>query len=92
MRELGAIARERLVPMIEDTQRIERLLGKVERGAARQHSARAAAVLMSCHAVLRDVASRIYAEQGGAFLGVQFSVASLCATRGPVPVFTELRR
>lgn len=92
MRELGTIARERLVPMIEDTQRIERLLGKVERGAARQNSARAAAVLLSCHAVLRDVASRIYAEQGGAFLGVQFSVASLCATLGPVPVFTELRR
>ncbi len=92
MRELGAIVHERLEPMIEDTQRIERLLGRVERSAAQQRSARSAAALVSCHAVLRDVASRIYAEQGGAFLGVQFAVASLCATRGPVPVFTELRR
>jgi len=92
MRELGALVRERLAPMIEDTPRIERLLRKVERGAAQQGSARGGAVLMSCHAVLRDVASRIYAERGGAFLGVQFSVASLCATRSPVAVFTELRR
>ncbi|HSU17498.1 hypothetical protein [Longimicrobium sp.] len=92
MRELGAIARERLVPMIEDTQCIERLLGKVERATGQKPSARGAAVLRSCRAVLRGVASHIYAGQDRAFLGVQFSVASLCATRGPVPVFTELRR
>ncbi len=91
MRELGALVRDRLVPMIEDTQRIERLLGKVDRYTVRQRSG-TAAVLLSCQAVLRDVALRIYAEHGGAFLGVQFSVASLCATRGAVPVFTELRR
>jgi hypothetical protein len=90
MGELGAIARERLVPMIEDTQRIERLLRKVER--AQPQSAQGAAALRSCHAVLRDVASRIYAEHGRVFLGVQFSLASLCVTRGPVPVFTELRK
>ena len=92
MRELGAIVRDRLEPMIEDTQRIERLLRRVENGAARQPSAGAPAVLASCHAVLREVASRIYAGQGGTFLGVQFSVASLCTARGPVGVFTELRR
>lgn len=92
MKELGAIARERLAPMIEDTERIERLLGKIERIGTQQQSARGAAILMSCHAVLRDVASRIYAQQGGAFLGVQFSVASLCVTGSPIPVFTELRK
>jgi hypothetical protein len=92
MKELGALARERLAPMIEDTQRIERLLGRIEQGAAQPQSARGVEIPRSCHAVLRDVASRIYAEHGGAFLGVQYSVASLCVTGSPVRVFTELRK
>ncbi|HEX8694429.1 MAG TPA: hypothetical protein VF746_18550 [Longimicrobium sp.] len=92
MRELGAIARERLAPMIADMQEIQRLLGQVERAAGQKPSARGAAVLRSCHAMLRDVVEHVYADHGGAFLGVQFSVASLCVTRSPVPVLTELRR
>lgn len=92
MRELGAVARERLAPMIADMQEIERLLGQVERAARRKASAHGVAVLLSCHAMLRDVVEHVYADHGGAFLGVQFSVASLCVTRSPVPVFTELRK
>ena len=92
MRELGAIARERLAPMIADVQEIDRLLGQVERAARQKPPADGAAVLRSCHAMLHDVVEHIYAEHGGTFLGVQFSVASLCVTSSPVPVFTELRR
>jgi len=92
MRELGTLARERLAPMIANVQEIERLLGQVERAVAQKPSARGAAMLLSCHTVLRDVVEHVYAEHGGAFLGVQFSVASLCVTRSPVPVLTELRK
>ncbi|HKP75779.1 MAG TPA: hypothetical protein VJT67_09580 [Longimicrobiaceae bacterium] len=92
MRELGAIARERLAPMIADMQEIERLLGQVERAVGQTPSARGEALLRSCHTVLRDVVEHVYAEHGGAFLGVQFSVASLCVTRSSVPVLTELRK
>jgi hypothetical protein len=92
MRELGTLARERLVPMIEDAPEIERLPSGVERRAAERTPPRTAAAQAPCRAVLREVASRIFAEQGGTFLGVRFSVASLCVAPGPVPVFTELRK
>lgn len=81
MRELGAVVHERLVPVLADVQELERLLGKVGGEAAN-----------SGRAVLHKMVWEMYAGQGGAFLGVQASLGSLCATRGPVPVFTELRR
>ncbi|HEX8673352.1 MAG TPA: hypothetical protein VF710_15765 [Longimicrobium sp.] len=92
MRELGVIVRERLVPVVEDMQELGRLLGKSAHAASEEQSARGVAVLISCHAALREVVWELYAGQGGAFLGVQASLASLCFTRGPVAVFTELRR
>jgi hypothetical protein len=92
MRELGAIVRERLAPMVADMQEIQRLLGQVECVAGRKPSAQGAVLLLSCHAVLNDVVEHVYADHGGAFLAVQFSVESLCATGSPVPVFTELRK
>jgi hypothetical protein len=93
MRELGAIVHERLVPVIADVRELERLLAKVGHAAAvDEQSAQRVEVLTSGQAVLRGMVWELYAGQGGAFLGVQASLASLCATRGPVPVFTELRR
>jgi hypothetical protein len=92
MRELGVVVRERLVPVIEDTREIEDRLQKAVVRVAKRQAARRGAVLAAGHAVLRDAAWSMYEKLGGAFLGVQFSVASLCATRTPVAVFTEMRR
>lgn len=87
MRELGAIAREHLDPMIQTTQLIQRLLENGTPGAAREGAA-----LRRGRARLRELAAGIYKARRSIFLGVQYSVASLCGTRGPGPVLTELRK
>jgi hypothetical protein len=92
MRELGAIAREHLDPVIGNMQRVARLLAKVEYDATEEQSAARSAVLVTCHALLRELASRIYGGRRRTFLGVQFAITDLCGTCGPVPVFRELRR
>jgi hypothetical protein len=92
MRELGAIAREHLAPAVEDIQRIGRLLARVAQKRDEQRSAVDRAVLQSCHSVLRDLVSRVYAQNARTYVTMQLTLSSLCATRGLLPVLSELRR
>jgi hypothetical protein len=92
MRELGAIAREELAPMVEDVQRIGRLLARVKQKRDEQRSAAARAVLRRCQSVLDELVSRVYAEKASTYVAMQLSLASLIATRGLRPVIGELRR
>jgi hypothetical protein len=92
MRDLGAIGREYLAPMIADLQRIQRLAEQVRHRMDDARSIRSRAALRSIHTRLRDAASAVYKEQGRTFLALQMSLNSLCATRGPLPVLAELRR
>jgi hypothetical protein len=92
MRQLGRIARTHLVPMIEDTQRLQRLLSAVERSFEERQSVSEAVILLSYHERLSDLVSRIYAQQGGTLIALQFALASLCMNAGPAQVFREMRR
>lgn len=91
MRELYAIVRAHLVPMIEDATRMSRLVAKLQKDiqqAARRGQDRQVRELQE---VLRSLVDRIYAERGGIFLGVQFALVSFCAAHGVTPVLRELR-
>lgn len=91
MRELQRIAKLRLEPALGDTQRIERLLDRVEREFDEPLYMDEAIDLLVTHELLRDWAYRLYANEGGIFWGIQFALIALCWEVNPVQVFQELR-
>jgi hypothetical protein len=91
MRELRRIAMLRLEPTLRDTQRIERLLEKVEQKFDQPLYVDEAIKLLATHAMLYDWAGRLYANEGGIFWSIQFAIVSLCQDKDPVSVFQELR-
>jgi len=92
MQELERIAERYLAPVLLDNQRIARLLKRVEDKFAESSSADEALSLSIYHALLSELAYRLYSERGGAFLGVQYGFFSLCLSVDPVQVCNELRR
>ncbi|MFL5386149.1 MAG: hypothetical protein ACJ8GN_26840 [Longimicrobiaceae bacterium] len=91
MRELYAIVRAHLVPMIEDAARMSRLVTRIQDDIKRAAGGSDEAAARAVEEVLRDLVDRIYAQRAGTFLGVQFALASLCGTHGVAPVLREMR-
>lgn len=91
MRALGQIASRLLEPVMRDVQRIQRLQERIEREFNQPLDADEAVSLAITHHVLRDLAYRLYANEGGIFLGIQLALVSLCRTVDPVHVCQELR-
>ncbi|MFZ0749236.1 MAG: hypothetical protein WAM70_07740, partial [Pyrinomonadaceae bacterium] len=91
MKGLERIADDKLAPIMEDVQRIGRLMERTKSEFAQQRSARDVIGLLIFQEMLRDLAERLYAEQGSTFVGVQYALSSLCLTTDPIAVFKELR-
>jgi hypothetical protein len=91
MRELQQIAARRLEPTLRNTHRIERLLERVEDEFDQPLYADEAIGLLLAHEMLRDLAYRLYANEGGVFLGMQFAIIALCHATDPLRVCKELR-
>jgi hypothetical protein len=91
MKGLNVIARDKLVPIMENVQRVGRLMERTKSAFAQEKSAREALGLLIFQDMLRDLAERLYAEQGSTFVGVQYALSSLCLSVDPLSVFKELR-
>ncbi len=91
MRELGAIAREHLAPLIGDVGRLSRLMASVESKFEEQPSAGEEVALLLVHALLRELIFRIYNQRGGALLALQLALTLLCRRTEPIRVFGALR-
>ncbi|HKO44457.1 MAG TPA: hypothetical protein VJU84_14360 [Pyrinomonadaceae bacterium] len=91
MTGLNSIARDRLVPIMADVQRIGRLMESTKSKFAQQTSAREAVGLLVFHEMLSDLAERLYNQQASTFVGVQYALTSLCLSVDPISVFKELR-
>lgn len=91
MTGLKSIARDRLVPIMTDVQRIGRLLEKTKVEFGKQTSAQDALGLLVFHEMLSDLAERLYNQQASTFVGVQYALSSLCLSVDPIRVFKELR-
>jgi hypothetical protein len=92
MGELGAIAAERLAPMIGDVQRIERLAGQVRSEMQGAPTTRDRAALRSFHGRLQQAAANMYRGQVTTLVALRMTLNSLCATRGVMPVITRMHR
>ena len=91
MTGLKNIARDRLVAIMTDVQRMGRLLEKTKSEAAKQTSAQEALDLLVFHKMLSDLTARLYNQQASTFVGVQYAFSSLCLSVDPISVFKELR-
>ena len=91
VRGLERIAQAKLVPLMEDVQRIGRLIERTRNEFSQQTSADEALGLLIYQDMLSDLAARLYAQQGHIFVGVQYALCSLALNTDPVSVFKELR-
>jgi DNA polymerase III delta prime subunit len=91
MQGLKNIARDKLVPTMENMQRVGRLMERTKSAFAQETSAREALGLLIFQEMLRDLAERLFAEQGSTFVGVQYALSSLCLSVDRLSVFKELR-
>jgi hypothetical protein len=92
MEGLERIAGKKLVPVIEDMQRVGRLIERTDNEFAQRETVEEAIELLVYQQMLSDFAERLYAEQGSTFVGVQYAFWTLCLNTDPIEVFTELRR
>lgn len=92
MRGLEGIAREKLVPVMRDVQRIGRLIERTQHAFAKQSSAEEALGILIYQEMLSDLAARLYAQQGSTFVGILYAINFLSLTTDPISVFRELRR
>lgn len=92
MKGLEKIVQRKLVPAIKDAQRVERLLQNTEKYFEQVDSVDDVKDLLAVRKKLRDLAQRIYSEQGSTFVGAQFALWSLGITAGPIKIFRELRK
>ncbi len=93
MRGLERIAENKLVRVIEDFQRLGRLIERTQ-NAFQQRLSREEAeeVLPIFQEMVTDVIERLFNPQRYTFAGVQFAFWSLCLSKDPISVFAELRR
>lgn len=94
MRELGEIAKGRFTEKIEDTQRIDRILNRIEH-ILRDHDFDTdthTVNWVAYHEILREIARRIFSEEGAILFATQYAIVSLCLAVDPIQVFEELRK
>jgi hypothetical protein len=91
MTGLKRIARDRLVAILSDVQRIGRIMESAKNEAAKATSSQEAHDFLAFHKMLKDLTARLYNQEASAFVGVQYALCSLCLSADPISVFKELR-
>jgi hypothetical protein len=88
---LERIAQGKLVPLMEDVQRIGRLIENTRNAFAQESSAETAIGLWIYQDMLGDLAARLFNQESRTFVGVQYALGTLSLNTNPIIVFKELR-
>lgn len=92
MRGLERIGEKKLVPIIEDVQRVGRLIERTETYFANRLTRKQKDQLEQVHTKLGELIGRLYNQQRYTFAGVQTAFWVLCLSTDPIKVLAELRR
>jgi hypothetical protein len=79
--------------VIENTSRVDRILGRIEKRLQERQSDLNDIETMKLslyHDILRDIAQRVFQQDSKILLAVQYAIVGLCLTDDPVKVFDEL--
>lgn len=85
------ITEQHFAGAIENTSRVDRMLGRIEKALRERPQNDLETLQLSVyHDILRDIAQRVFAQDGPILIAVQYAIAALCLTDDPVKVFDEL--
>jgi hypothetical protein len=92
MERLGAIAAQRLAPVVTKLHEIERVAEQVEQHLSSAETPRAAEDLIEHRIRLSRIAERLSAEQAALFLPIEQAVVYLCLTADPIEVLDAMTK
>lgn len=92
MERLGAIAAQKLAPVMANLHEIEQLMEQVDKHLCGAESPQAAEGLLQERFQLGDIAERLSAQQAALLRPVEQAVVYLCLTADPVEVLHEMRK
>ena len=92
MERLGAIAAQKLAPVMANLHEIEQLMEQVDKRLCGADSPQAAEGLLQERFQLGDIAERLSAQQAALLRPVEQAVVYLCLTADPVEVLHEMRK
>ena len=93
LRILRQLAKEKLAEPLEDTQRIEKLLLRIEHEHSTQQRESGAALLLEVyHDLLADLSRRVYAQQIPLIVSLRYALTSLFVEADPMRLIRELHQ
>lgn len=92
MERLGAIAAQKLAPVMANLHEIEQLMEQVDKRLCGTESPQAAEGLLQERFQLGDIAERLSAQHAALLRPVEQAVVYLCLTADPVEVLHEMRK
>ncbi len=95
MEKFKEIAKRKFTGPMENTQRLERILHRIEK-ALEDRSLNENEIdkmaLTHVHDLLREIALRVFSQESAILLAIQYAIVVLCLTGDPIQVFDELRK
>lgn len=95
MSKLKEITEQKFAGPIENTQRLERILNRIEQtldDRKKELSEIDTMALSLYHNILGEIAQRVFSQESRILLAVQYTIVALCLTGDPVQVFDELQK
>ncbi len=92
MKKFREIAERKFAGTMENAQRVERILRRIEQALEDQSFDENEAMgLAHVHNLLREIARRVFSEDSAILLAIQYAIVVLCFTGDPIQVFDELQ-
>ena len=93
MAQLKNIAETKLAVYLSHSDEILRAMQNIEREFnTSSHTRKEAFHLIAAHKFLKKLAFFLLRQHGPVFFAMQYSLVALCLAKGPIEVFTELRK
>jgi hypothetical protein len=93
MAKLKSIAESKLAVYLAHNDEIVSAIQEIEEEFEKSRPAQNEAVqLIAAHIFLRELGFALMRHSGPVFFAMQYSLVALCLAKGPIEVFTELRR
>ncbi|MBZ5494580.1 MAG: hypothetical protein LAO76_26950 [Acidobacteriia bacterium] len=93
MARLKNIAEAKLAVYLSHNDEILRIMQNIEREFKKpNHTRKEAFQLIAAHEFLKELGFALLRHHGPVFFAMQYSLVALCLAKGPIEVFTELRK
>lgn len=95
MRKFMEITKQKFAGTLEDTQRTEHILGRIEQALQdreKEIDEIDSMALSLYHDILREIAKQVFTQESVILLAVQYAIVALCLAGDTIQVFDELQK